>query len=162
MGRGFRVSLVFVAVVVGGPIHPASPCDGARIYGETEFRGQGLPIPGNLPDLADWGMDDDGESILVPGGCRMVLFTEKRYRGKRLEIVGPAYSTDLAPGEWSDRISSVKVYRTRRPTMPAIRGSELNWGKTGEKIVRTPAAAGREARAQPAANGLSTTTNGAQ
>jgi hypothetical protein len=77
-----------------------------------------LPLQVSLKNLHNRALrrGDSISSLCVPQGWAIVVYKDDSFRGRNLEVVGPAFWTDLKRNRpngmnWGDTISSVAVFK---------------------------------------------------
>ncbi len=101
------------------------------LFMDGSFRGRSLRIDQSISDLHAQGWGDAASSVCVPSGWTVVLFSDTRFRGERLELRGRSAVADLhrAAGNWGDRVSSLQVVQgapqTPSPQPPPPQSSAL-------------------------------------
>ncbi|MGQ0740609.1 MAG: beta/gamma crystallin-related protein [Bacteroidota bacterium] len=83
------------------------------IYVDEDYRGQSVSLlPGTYSSMSQIGFPDDAlSSLTVPAGYRVVIYEHENFRGKNYTIT--ASKTKFYISGWSDKTSSIAVYRDR-------------------------------------------------
>jgi len=83
------------------------------IYVDEDYRGQSVSLlPGTYSSMSQIGFPDNAmSSLTVPAGYRVVIYDYENFRGKSYTIT--ASKTKFYISGWSDKTSSIAVYRDR-------------------------------------------------
>ena len=83
------------------------------LYVDENYRGQSVSLlPGTYSSMSQIGFPDDAmSSLTVPAGYRVVIYEYENFRGKNYTIT--ASKTKFYISGWSDKTSSIAVYRDR-------------------------------------------------
>lgn len=93
------------------------PCNLApTVFRHDNFRGSRWPLQVSIRNLKRLSMGDEISSLCVPKGWAIIAYEHDSFNGRKLEVVGPDFWTDLKRNRpngmnWGDTISSVAVFK---------------------------------------------------
>jgi hypothetical protein len=123
--------LVISATAIANPLE-----DRVCVYADTNYRGHSdcWNIGENTANLGKIGWGDRISSIRVSGRARALVYKDKNYKGKSLEISSDV--SDLKSLGWNDRISSIKIVSASRDwyQLPGYDRRDDGWSLTGRLL----------------------------
>ena len=86
------------------------------VFANPNYRGRSVTLNGDIPDIRQYGMNDQITSLQIPSGQTWEICTDVEFQGGCQTVSGSV--ADLRDVGWSDRISSMRpvgrAYRGRR------------------------------------------------
>ncbi|MBI1366347.1 MAG: hypothetical protein GC153_10395 [Alphaproteobacteria bacterium] len=120
-GAAATISLAVASAAARKIEHPSALfCYAPTFFENAHFRGRPLTLKSSASNLHkikvyNAKMGDRITSLCVPDGWEITAYNDAGFKGPSIKIVGPKEIEDLAKysmaGDWSDRISSIRVSR---------------------------------------------------
>ena len=89
---------------------------GMIVFANPNYRGRSATLNGDIPDIRQYGMNDQITSLQIPNGQTWEICVDVEYQGGCQTVSGSV--ADLRDVGWNDRISSMRrvgrAYRGRR------------------------------------------------
>ena len=113
---------------------------GMTVFANPNFRGRSTQLQGDIPDLREYGMNDQITSLQIPSGQTWEICVDVDYQGQCQTVTGSV--ADLRDVGWNDRISSMRRvgrgYRARRYGNDDAVGTSGSYNQDGLVFYNQP------------------------
>ncbi len=115
--------------------------NGMVVFANPNFGGRSAALNGDIPDLRQYGMNDQITSLQIPNGETWEVCVDVEYQGQCDTVRGNV--ADLRDMGWNDRISSMRRvsgagYRNRRYGNDGAVGTSGNYNDRGLVFYNQP------------------------
>ena len=111
------------------------------VFANPNFRGRSVTLNGDIPDIRQYGMNDQITSLQIPNGQTWEICVDVEYQGRLPD--GRGSVADLRDMGWNDRISSMRrvgrAYRGRRYGNDGAVGTSGNYNNQEGLVLLQPA-----------------------